>query len=467
MMESQIHKIHQQLMAKEFTCTKLVQDRLDLLKSNTYNSVNSLLDKIALELATKVDAKIESGQEIGLLEGIPFGIKDVYMLQGTYTTASSDLLKNYKSAYTATAIQKLLDAGAIPLVKENCDSFGHGSSSENTIFGAVKNAINSDLVSGGSSGGSAVNVAKDYTVFSIGGDTGGSIRQPAGYNNVFGLKPTYGRISRFGIMAYASSTDCVGPIAKSIEDIRIVLNVMSGKDIKDQTTYQSEKISKETILNTDEIKTIGYFKNFIESDAIDSQIKADFLASMEKIKGKGIEVKELDFFESDTLVSTYYTLAMAETASNLSRLDGTNYGSRIEGDNLKDTYSITRSENFSEESKRRIVGGNQVLSQGFSDEIYLKGLNLRDQISDNFEKDFKEVDIILSPVTPNTPPKIGDSLNDPLAMYLSDAYTVGFSLGQLPTLTIPKGTATGLQISASKNNDALVLQFANFLNDLI
>ena len=455
------------MMAKEFTCTKLVQDRLDLLKSNTYNSVNSLLDKMALELASKVDAKIERGQEIGLLEGIPFGIKDVYMVQGTYTTASSNLLKNYKSAYTATAIQKLLDAGAIPLVKENCDAFGHGSSSENTIFGAVKNAINSDLVSGGSSGGSAVNVAKDYTVFSIGGDTGGSIRQPAGYNNVFGLKPTYGKISRFGLMAYASSTDCVGPIAKSIEDIRIVLNVMSGKDVKDQTTYQSEKISEENILNTDEIKTIGYFKNFIESDAIDAHVKADFLSSIEKIKAKGIEVKELDFFEPDTLVSTYYTLAMAETASNLSRLDGTNYGARIEGDNLKHTYSITRSENFSEESKRRIVGGNQVLSQGFSDEIYLKGLNLRDQISDNFKKDFKEVDIILSPITPNTPPKIGNSLNDPLAMYLSDAYTVGFSLGQLPTLTIPKGTETGLQISAAKNNDALVLQFANFLNDLI
>ena len=454
-------------MAKEFTCTKLVQDKLDLLKSNAYNSVNSLLDKMALDLAAKVDAKIESGQEIGLLEGIPFGIKDVYMVQGTYTTASSDLLKNYKSAYTATAIQKLLDAGAIPLVKENCDSFGHGSSSENTIFGAVKNAINPDLVSGGSSGGSAVNVAKEYTVFSIGGDTGGSIRQPAGYNNVYGLKPTYGRISRFGIMAYASSTDCVGPIAKSIEDIRIVLNAMSGKDIKDQTTYQSEKISEETILNTDKIKTIGYFKNFIDSDAIDAQVKTDFLASIEKIKSKGIKVKELDFFESDTLVSTYYTLAMAETASNLSRLDGTNYGNRIEGDNLKDTYSITRSENFSEETKRRIVGGNQVLSQGFSDEIYLKGLNLRDQIADNFEKDFNEVDVILSPVTPSTPPKIGDSLNDPLAMYLSDAYTVGFSLGQLPTLTIPKGTATGLQISAAKNNDAYVLQFANFLNDLI
>ncbi len=466
-MESQIHKIHQQLVSKEISCTKLVQQRLDLLKSNTHNTVNSLLDTLALELAAKVDAKIENGEEIGLLEGIPFGIKDVYMVQGTYTTASSDLLKKYKSSYTATAIQKLFDAGAIPLVKENCDSFGHGSSSENTIFGAVKNAFNTELVAGGSSGGSAVNVAKDYTVFSIGGDTGGSVRQPAGYNKIYGLKPTYGRISRFGLMAYASSTDCVGPIAKSIEDIRIVLNIMSGKDIKDQTTYQSKKISKESILKSDEIKTIGYFKNFIENDAIDAQVKSDFLASIEKIKAKGIAIKELDFFESDTLVSTYYTLAMAETASNLSRLDGTNYGNRIEGSSLKDTYSVTRSDNFSEETKRRIVGGNQVLSQGFSDDIYLKGLNIRDQISENFEKDFKEVDIILSPVTPNSPPKIGDSLKDPLAMYLSDAYTVGFSLGQLPTITVPQGTETGLQITAAKNNDELVLKFANFLKDTI
>ncbi|KAA5825070.1 Asp-tRNA(Asn)/Glu-tRNA(Gln) amidotransferase subunit GatA [Algibacter amylolyticus] len=466
-MSSQIHSIHQQLVNKDITCTALVQEKLDLLKQNTNNTVNALLDTLALDLAAKVDAKIANGETIGLLEGIPFGIKDVYMVQGTYTTASSDLLKNYKSAYTATAIQKLLDAGAIPLVKENCDSFGHGSSSENTIFGAVKNAINPDLVGGGSSGGSAVNVAKDYTVFSIGGDTGGSVRQPAGYNNVYGLKPTYGRISRYGLMAYASSTDCVGPIAKSIEDIRIVLNVMSGKDAKDQTTYASAEITPDSIANSNTIKTVGYFKNFIENDSIDATIKADFLATIEKIKAKGIAVKALDFFESETLVSTYYTLAMAETASNLSRLDGTNYGNRIEGDNLKDTYAITRSENFSEETKRRIVGGNQVLSQGFSDAIYLKGLALRDAIAENFEKDFSAVDIIISPVTPNTPPKIGDSLKDPHAMYLSDAYTVGFSLGQLPTLTVPQGTATGLQITAAKNNDELVLKFANFLKDTI
>ncbi len=465
-MDSQIKKIHQQLVTKQITCTALVQEKLGLLKQNTYNSVNSLLDTLALDLAAKVDAKIAKGETIGLLEGIPFGIKDVYMLQGTYTTASSELLRNYKSPYTATAIQKLLDAGAIPLVKENCDSFGHGSSSENTIFGAVKNAINPELVAGGSSGGSAVNVAKDYTVFSIGGDTGGSIRQPAGYNHIYGFKPTYGRISRFGLMAYASSTDCVGPLAKSIEDIRIVLNVMSGKDPKDQTSVASIEISEEAIA-TSAVKTVGYFKNFIESDAIDAQIKADFLGSIEKIKAKGIEVKELDFFKSDILVSTYYTLAMAETASNLSRLDGTNYGNRIEAENLIETYAVTRSENFSEETKRRIVGGNQVLSQGFSDEIYLKGLALRDQISENFSKDFAAVDIILSPVTPSTPPKIGDSLKDPLAMYLSDAYTVGFSLGQLPTLTVPQGTSTGLQITAAKNNDELVLKFANFLKDTI
>jgi len=465
-MESQIKKIHQQLVSKQITCTALVQEKLDLLKQNTYNSVNSLLDTLALELAAKVDAKIAKGETIGLLEGIPFGIKDVYMLQGTFATASSELLKNYKSPYTATAIQKLLDAGAIPLVKENCDSFGHGSSSENTIFGAVKNAVNPELVAGGSSGGSAVNVAKDYTVFSIGGDTGGSIRQPGGYNHIYGFKPTYGRISRFGLMAYASSTDCVGPLAKSIEDIRIVLNVMSGKDPKDQTSITSTEISEEAIA-TSTVKTIGYFKNFIESDAIDAQIKTDFLAAIEKIKAKGIAVKELDFFKSDILVSTYYTLAMAETASNLSRLDGTNYGNRIEAENLIETYAVTRSENFSEETKRRIVGGNQVLSQGFSDEIYLKGLALRDQISENFSKDFQEVDIILSPVTPSTPPKIGDSLKDPLAMYLSDAYTVGFSLGQLPTLTVPQGTSTGLQITAAKNNDELVLKFANFLKDTI
>ncbi|MDO6738999.1 amidase [Wenyingzhuangia sp. 2_MG-2023] len=463
---SEIKRIHQDLVAKKYTCTAFVQEKLDLLKENKYNSVNTVLEELALEAAAKVDAKIANGEEIGLLEGIPFGIKDVYMVQGTYTSASSDLLKNYKSAYTATAIQKLLDAGAIPMAKENCDSFGHGSSSENTVFGSVKNAIDTSLVAGGSSGGSAVNVAADYTVFSIGGDTGGSIRQPAGYNKIYGLKPTYGRVSRFGLMAYASSTDTVGPLAKSIEDVAIVMNVISGKDGKDQTSIVSEEINAEVVASKPEGIKVGYFKNFIENDAIDPTIKADFLATIEKIKTAGYEVQELDFFDADTLVSTYYTLAMAETASNLSRLDGTNYGDRIEGKNLKETYMVTRSENFTEETKRRIVGGNQVLSQGFSDAIYLKGQELRKEIEAAFEADFNNVDIILSPVTPGPVPKIGEVLSNPHAMYLSDAYTVGFSLGQLPTLTCPFGTETGIQVTGAKNKEQTILQFANFLNQV-
>ncbi len=466
-MQSQIKYIHQQLVDKQISCVDLVQQRLDRLKQNTHGSVNTLLEADALKRAQAVDAKLANGESIGLLEGIPFGVKDVFMLQGTHTTASSAFLKDYKSAYTASAIQKLLDAGAIPIVKENCDSFGHGSSNENSIFGAVQNAKDSELVAGGSSGGSAVNVAKDFTVFSIGGDTGGSVRQPAGYNGVYGLKPTYGRISRYGLMAYASSTDCVGPLAKSVEDIRIVLNAISGKDVKDQTTYKSSQIDEGALENTAGIKTVGYFKNLLDNEGMDPSIKADFMSALEQIKAKGIEVKALDFMDADTLVSTYYILAMAETASNLSRLDGTNYGNRIGAENLIESYAVTRSNNFSEETKRRVVGGNQVLSQGFSDEIYLKSLAIRDQLTADFERFFDDVDILLSPVTPGLPPKVGDSLKDPLAMYLSDAFTVGFSLGQLPTLTVPQGTATGIQITAAKTDDERVLQFAHLLEETL
>lgn len=464
-MESEIRNIHEKLVNREISCVSLIKERLDLLKENTYNTVNFLLEDSALELAKKVDEKLERGEEIGLLEGIPFGLKDVYMLQGEYASASSDMLKQYKSPYTATAIQKLLDAGAIPLVKENCDAYGHGSSSENTIFGATKNAIDPNLVAGGSSGGSAVNVAKGYTVFSIGGDTGGSIRQPAGYNNIYGLKPTYGRISRYGIMAYASSTDCVGPLASSIEDIRIVLNEMSGKDIKDLTTFESTAID-EAVFDESKSKNlvVGYYKNFVDNN---EKLKREFDVIFEKLEERGITVKALDFFDTDILVSTYYTIAMAETASNLSRLDGINYGSRITGKNLKETYSNTRSENFSEETKRRVVGGNQVLSQGHSEAIYLKALSLRDEIVNHFENDFNSVDVIISPVTTDNPPEIGSSLKDPHSMYLSDAYTVGFSLGQLPTLTIPKGTSTGIQISAAKNQEEKILTFANLLKGTI
>ncbi|MGF1586613.1 MAG: amidase [Bacteroidales bacterium] len=468
-MESEIVGINKALKSGAYTCADLIGERIKALEGTTCNSSNFILTDLALSMAKKVDDKINGGVEIGVLEGVPFGLKDVYMLQGYPATGSSAILRNYISPYTATAISKLIDAGAIPLVKENCDCFGHGSSSENTVFGPVRNALDEKLVAGGSSGGSAVNVAKGYTSFSIGGDTGGSVRQPAGYNNVYGFKPTYGRISRYGVMAYASSTDCVGPIARNLEDIRILINTMSGLDSRDNTTYQSALIPGDIFSGEISGKEfqVGYYRNFIESEDLDKGIKADFLRVLDVLRDRGIVVKELDFFNPGLLVSTYYALAMAETASNLARLDGTTYGERLTGENIKEDRALTRSEYFTEETKRRIVGGTQVLSHGYSEDIYQKARHISQQIKNSFKRDFHNVNIIISPVTPNLPPSIGSSLDNPLLMYLSDAYTVGFSLGGLPTLTSPVATATGIQITADKDQEHIILKFAKFLNDIL
>ena len=464
-MESGIVKVREALKQQKITCSGLISEKLAELKDSRNNTVNFLLEEFAMEMAHQVDEKVKRGDDIGELEGVPFGIKDVFLLKGFNASGSSAFLRNYRSPYTATAVQKLIDAGAIPIVKENCDSFGHGSTNENSYFGPARNAIDEKLVAGGSSGGSAVNVARGYTVFSVGEDTGGSIRQPAGFNKVYGLKPTYGRISRYGVMAYASSTDCVGPIAGSLEDIRILLNVMSGNDPKDRTTYDSEIIRDSVFsdLLTGSGFRVGYYKNFLNSDSIDSKILNDFTNIIHLLKESDVAVDELEFFDSNILVSTYYVLAMAETASNLARLDGTVYGERLAGKNIRDEYAITRSENFTEETRRRIISGNQVLSHGYAEGIYQKARTIRNQIVNHFRNDFQRVDIIISPVTPGKPPSIGSSLGNPLMMYLSDAYTVGFSLGGLPTLTVPFGTDTGIQITAGKNGEESVLRFANYL----
>jgi aspartyl-tRNA(Asn)/glutamyl-tRNA(Gln) amidotransferase subunit A len=466
-MESEIGKIHQDLVNGRISCAELVEGKIKELQKNANNTANYILADTAREKAQEVDAKIQAGEKIDILEGIPFGVKDVYLLQGCNASASSDFLKHYESPYTATAIKRLMDSGAIPIVKENCDSFGHGSSNENSVFGPARNALNENLVPGGSSGGSAVNVAKGHTVFSIGGDTGGSIRQPAGYNGVYGLKPTYGRISRYGLMAYASSTDCVGPITRTLEDVRLLLNIMSGKDPYDQTTFESSFISKEIFEKDIAEKgvTVGYYKSFLEYENLDDKIKEDFLFLIGSLKHFNIEVVPLDFYDTDILVSTYYILAMAETASNLARLDGMSYGERLTAGTLKESYALTRSLNFTEETKRRIIGGNQILSQGHSEEIYAKARVLRDHILSRFTQDFQKVDVIISPVSPGTPPKIGESMDHPLEMYMSDAYTVGFSLGGLPTLSAPVGTETGIQITAARKHEETILKFAKFLTE--
>jgi len=468
-MDSEILKIHEAYRQGSLTCAGLIAGRIGELEKSSHNSVNFLLKDMAMEMAAAADDRIRSGGELRALEGIPFGIKDVYMLQGINASGSSGILKNYKAPYTAAAIQKLLDAGAIPLAKENCDCFGHGSSNENSFFGPVRNALDEDLVPGGSSGGSAVNVAKGFTTFSIGGDTGGSIRQPSGYNRVYGLKPTYGRISRYGLMAYASSTDCVGPISRSLEDIRLLLNIMSGKDVRDQTTFESAVIPEDIFRDDPSVKKIriGYYRNFIESDNLDEKIKRDFVRLLNVLKENGNEVEELEFFDDNILVSAYYVLAMAETASNLARLDGSVYGERVAGESIKDQYALTRSENLTEETRIRIVGGNQVLAHGYAEGIYQKARSLRNMITGSFSKDFRSVGIILSPVTPNTPPPLGSSLKNPMLMYLSDAYTVGFSLGGLPTLSAPLATDTGIQITAEKNGEGRILKFAKYLKDIL
>ena len=468
-MLSVIEKIHGELQNGSITCTELIGQKIAEMKQSPHNTANYLLTESALERADQVDKKVQAGAEIDLMEGIPFGLKDVYLLQGAHASASSDFLKPYISPYTATAIQKLIAAGAIPMVKENCDSFGHGSSNENTVFGPARNAINEALVAGGSSGGSAVNVAKGYTAFSIGGDTGGSIRQPAGFNRVYGMKPTYGRISRYGLMAYASSTDCVGPISRSLEDIRLLLNIMSGVDKHDQTTFASSPIPDGLFKEELREKTlkIGYYNSFLDNDDLDPAIREDFLGFIETLRARGWAVKALDFYDTTVLVSTYYIIAMAETASNLARLDGIGFGERLTAETLKAGYALTRSANFTEETKRRIVGGNQVLSHGHAEEIYLKARAIRDRITDRFNRDFREVDLLVSPVSPAPPPPIGSSLERPLEMYLSDAYTVGFSLGGLPTLTSPAGTETGIQITAPKKQEPLILKFAHYLTGLV
>jgi len=462
MSESIIQDIQHKLNNKEVSCVQLVQEKIDALNASTKNANNSILVESALKQAADFDKQLASGKQLSGLEGIPFGVKDVYLLKGTISTASSNILKNYKSPYTATAIQKLIDAGAIPVSKENCDQFGHGSTNENSIFGTTKNAFDDSKVAGGSSGGSAVNVAQKNTVFSIGGDTGGSIRQPAGYNNVFGFKPTYGRVSRYGLMAYTSSSDCVGPFAETVKDIATTLNVMSGKDGKDQTSVESTSIDVNAFSKDIPAGTkVGVYKTFINHPSLDPSIKKEFHVLIEKLKDSGVTVKELDFFDGDTLTATYYIIALAETASNLSRIDGIAYGNRaMDKDSLASTYLDTRSEGFSEESKRRIIAGNQVLSVGYSDEIYKKALTVRKGIEAKFVKDFNEVDFILSPTAPSLPPTIGQSLKDPLTMYLSDMYTVGFSLGGLPTLSAPFEVANNVQITAAKGKDEEILRFA-------
>lgn len=468
MKTSMIESIHKDYLSGKYSCESFIREKIRKAKENTLNSCLLVLEDSAIQQAKAVDKKIKEWQRLRDLEGIPFGAKDTFLVQDTITTGSSMILKDYKAPYTATVIQRLLDQWAILIAKENNDAFWHGSTTENSHFWPTKNARDPKLVAGGSSWWSAANVGADITTFSIGEDTGWSIRQPAGYNKVVWFKPSYGAVSRYGCMAYASSLDTVGPIASSVKDIQMIMDVIGGKDKKDFTSIEYRKQQLDDLESLDFSKVrIGYYKSFLESAALDKEIKKSLEDMLHKLKEKWAKIKELNFFNDELLIATYYIIAMAETASNLSRIDGIKYGYRKpEAEDLKSLYEDTRYFGFSEETKRRIISGNQVLAQGFFDKYYTKALIARQKLMDHFRKDFDAVDFVISPVTPNKPPKIGTTLDDPLAMYMSDIYTVGFSLGKLPTISMPLGSPTGVQITWNYAKDAELLKFAHSLDSL-
>jgi aspartyl-tRNA(Asn)/glutamyl-tRNA(Gln) amidotransferase subunit A len=396
-------------------------------------------------------------------------IKDVLAIKNKPLTCSSNILKNFDAIYTSTAVQKLIDEDAIIIGKTNCDEFAMGSSNENSAFGKVLNPHDNERVPGGSSGGSAVAVAANLCDVSLGTDTGGSIRQPAAFCGIYGLKPTYGRVSRFGLTAFASSFDTIGPFANSIEDIALVLEVIAGHDENDSTSAKIHSENFSQSINEKLKFKIGLPKEYF-STGLNDEIKKLIFDKVEFIKSLGHEVIEISLPNTEYSIATYYILTTAEASSNLARFDGAHYGFRSKDSlNLNDMYTNSRTEGFGNEVKRRIMLGTYVLSSGYYDAYYRKAQKVRRLLKNDFDEAFKSVDIILTPTTPNVAFKIGEKANDPLSMYLEDIYTTSANLVGVPGLNIPIGfnsekLPVGMQIMANQFQERKLLQLAKQLS---
>ena len=452
---------------KTVTATRLVEDALAKAKHFAdYNIFTYLDEEGALKRAAEIDAKIARGEKVGRLAGVPFAAKNNFLVKGCPTTASAHILEEFNSPLTATSVQKLLDEDAILIGLTNCDAFAHGSSTENSYFGVTLNSHDRERVAGGSSGGSAVAVALDVVEFTTGTDTGGSIRQPASFNGIYGFKPTYGTISRYGVVAMASSLDCIGFFTKTPEDMNLLMEITAGKDAKDMTTLDDyyEKSEAKTV------KKIGVIKDF-DNEAVDANIREALKKKCELLKSKGYEIIELDMPALKYALAAYYIIQPAEVTSNLSRYDGVRYGFRShETTNLGSLYSKTREEGFMPENKRRIMIGNFVLSSGFYDAYFLKAAKARTLIIDEYKKAFEQCDFILTPVSPNPAFKIGEKVNDPVAMYLEDLMSVSLNLAGVPGLTVPAGETEaglplGLQLVGPRRSDRALIEFAKELCD--
>lgn len=424
---------------------------------NCYNSVFPE----TLKTAEEIERKIKTGSA-GKLAGMVIAVKDVLALKDKPLTCSSKILQNFESLYTATAVQKLIDEDAIIIGKTNCDEFAMGSSNENSAFGTVLNPVDNSRVPGGSSGGSAAAVAAGLCDVSLGTDTGGSIRQPAAFCGVYGLKPTYGRVSRFGLTAFASSFDSIGPFANNIEDIAKVMNVISGKDKHDSTSAENHVPDFEKELTSNKKFKIGVAKEFF-GEGLDSEIKKVIEEKIIVLKSAGHEIIEIEFPHNEYTIATYYILTTAEASSNLARYDGARYGFRSkESGSLIDMYNNSRSEGFGDEVKRRIMLGTYVLSAGYYDAYYRKAQKVRRIIKNDFDTAFRKVDIILTPTTPDCAFKLGEKTNDPLAMYLEDIYTTSANLAGIPGISIPvgknsEGLPIGMQLLANQFEEEKLL----------
>lgn len=451
---------------KTVTATRLVKDALEKAKHFAeYNIFTFINEEGALKKAAEIDARIARGEKVGKLAGVPYALKDNFLSPEGPTTASAHILEGCNSPVTATVVEKLEAEGAIMIGRTNLDAFAHGSSTENSYYGPTLNSRDKTRVAGGSSGGSAVAVALDIVEFATGTDTGGSIRQPASFNGIYGLKPTYGANSRYGVVAMASSLDCIGFFTKTPEDLDLLMSITTGQDSKDMTTLP-DFYNGTPVQDLD--KKVGVIKDF-DNDAVDAEIRQALREKCELLKSKGYEIVELEMPALKYALAAYYIIQPAEVASNLSRYDGIRYAFRSDkAADLEAIYNNTRGEGFMPENKRRIMIGNFVLSSGFYDAYFLKAAKARTLIVQEYERAFDKCDFILTPVSPNPAFKLGEKVNDPVAMYLEDLMSVSVNLAGVPGLTIPAGEtkdgrALGLQLVGPRRSDKGLIEFAKEL----
>ncbi len=435
--------------------------------SQEYHALLAITEDRALQQADAIDDRIKQGIEVGPLAGVPFVAKDNFLAYGAPTTAASKILQNFEAPLQATAVEKLERAGAICIGKANLDAFAHGSSTENSAFGPSKNAVDPTKVPGGSSGGSAVVTALDVVPFALGSDTGGSIRQPASFNGVLGVKPTYGTVSRFGVIAMASSTDCIGCFTKGAADAELVLSVMSGRDPKDMTSLPDFFVP---LSDSKPGQRIGLIKEFM-SDDVDADVRGRTNAYVDKLRASGHTVEEVSLPILKYALAMYYVIVPAEVSSNLARYDGIRYGHRAKGvSTLVELYGRSRGEGFEIENKRRIMIGSYVLSSGFFDAYYLQAQKARTLLIKALNDTFERYDVLIGPVVPTPAFAFGANSDDPIKMYLNDIMSVPANLAGLPALSVPagvnaQGLPIGVQLIGQQKSDAALLALAKSMEE--